>query len=355
MTHLEDPKGDNLIAGARIPVLSVIVPVRNEADHIEACLRAILDSAPPGGIEVLVADGLSTDDTAKTVKEFSARDARIHFLVNPGLYAPHALNLGLRAARGKYVARVDGHCRVEPGYFESCLKELDQGTWDCVGGTLVNEGLTATGRAVAAAMSSPIGVGGALFRTGTDRPVAVDTLAFGVYRRDVFDCVGNFDERLIRNQDDEFNLRIRLAGGQILLLPNLRVRYVVRNSIPQLGRQYFQYGYWKLKVMRKHQRIPSIRHVVPTSFYLCLLILAIMTPWSNLARIALGSTVTVYVISLLGEALRLSIRRRAPWLRTALGLGAMHASYAWGLLLAIFDALSQRRRRSDSQHTKLSR
>lgn len=334
---------------ALAPRLSIIVPVRNEAKYIQGCLQSILQNAPPGGLEVLVVDGRSDDGTADLVREMALSDDRIRLIDNPSLFVPNAMNLGIRASSSEYVGRIDGHCRVEPGYFTGCLEVLESSTYACVGGALVNEGDSATGRAVAAAMSSPLGVGSVGFRTGAPQSKEVDTVGFGVYRRDIFDRIGYFDESFIRNQDDELNLRLIRGGAKILLVPELRIRYTVRSSLAQLYRQYFQYGYWKLAVMMKHKGFASVRHIVPSLFLVGIACLAVMSAWSTLAVLALGAVLALYVAALLLEGLRMSIRRRCSWLLTASAIATMHFSYGWGLISAIGGSGRGRK------HTRLSR
>lgn len=337
------------------PRLTVIVPVRNEAGFIDDCLESILRAAPAGGIEVLVVDGRSDDGTRERVGRRATAEPRIRLLDNPARYVPTAMNIGIREARGSYIARIDGHCRVEPGYFESCLRRLEAGDWDCVGGMLIQEGRTPTGRAVAAAMSSRVAVGGADFRTGTDRERLVDTLAFGVYRREVFERIGLFDEELIRNQDDELNFRLVRAGGKILLVPDARVRYFVRDSLGRLARQYFQYGYWKLRVMRKHGRPAAPRHLVPSLFLLALAGLGLASPWLKLARVALGALLGSYLLVVAVAAAWLARSRGAPLGRTLLAIPAIHFSYGGGLLRALLEGLGPSPRRRGPRHGDLTR
>lgn len=322
-----------------VPILSVIVPVRNEKGYLRATLESILADAPGGGLEVIVVDGMSDDGTAEEARAMAAADSRIKVLENPTRFVPRAMNLGIAAASAPFIGRIDGHCLVVPGYFEGCLARLREGSWDCVGGAWTNEGRTQVGRAVAAATSSPIGVGSARYKTGTGGETEVDTLSFGVYRREVFDRIGTFDEAFIRNQDDELNLRLTRAGGKILLVPTLRIRYFVRDSIRMLARQYYQYGYWKWRVFRKHGRFASLRHVAPSAFLLALAASAASAAFLPAGKVAFGLVTLPYLAVILGESLRLSANHKAPAGFVALALMTLHFSYGSGLLRAILDAL----------------
>lgn len=321
------------------PVLSVIVPVRNERSWIRGCLDSILADAPAGGLEVIVVDGESDDGTAEVASEVAAADARVRLLTNPSHFVPQAMNLGIAEAAGEYIGRVDGHCAVVPGYFSGCLERLEGKGYDCVGGVLINEGTTPAGRAIAAATSSAIGVGSARFRTGRGGESTVDTIAFGVYRSDVFERVGLFDEMLVRNQDDELNLRLVRAGGRILLVPSLSIRYFVRDSVRMLGRQYFQYGYWKWRVFRKHGQFASARQLAPPLFVAAVLLAALAAFFVPKGPLLLAALVVPYTLVVLGESLRLGRARQAPWWRIVQAIMTVHVAYGAGLIKAMIDAM----------------
>ena len=322
------------------PQLSVIVPARNEKHFIRGCIESILSDAPAGGIEVIVVDGLSDDGTTSIVREIASTEPRVRLLDNPSRFVPQAMNLGIQAAAGEFIGRVDGHCLVERGYFPAAIRKLLEVRCDCAGGVLVNEGRTPTGRSIAAATSSPIGVGSARFRTGHDQEVLVDTLAFGVYRKDVFHRIGLFDERFVRNQDDELNFRLVLAGGRILLLPSVRIRYFVRDSLRLLWRQYFQYGYWKWRVFRKHGRFASWRQLAPSTLVLSIALLAVASLAGRAGQIALAASLFLYLMAVGLAGAWLARRGRAPWMHTAAAIVTLHISYGIGLLVAALRALT---------------
>jgi glycosyltransferase involved in cell wall biosynthesis len=252
-------------------LISVIVPVRNEAVHLERCLNSIRSqSLHNATLEILVIDGESTDQTREIVKNLQKTDPRIYLLENPQKTAPYALNIGLQSARGEVLVRVDGHCELAADYLQLCLDILTSKPMaGCVGGRLHNQGTTWWSEAIALGMSSPFGVGNALFRY-TRQACEVDTLAFGAYRREVIEQVGLFNQSLTRNQDDEYNFRVRAAGWIIWLDPRIQASYYTRSSLQALWKQYYQYGYWKIKVLRQYPRSLQIRHLIPGLFVLAL-------------------------------------------------------------------------------------
>lgn len=254
------------------------MPIRNEADYIERSLRSVLaQDYPPDRLEVLVADGISTDATREIVQQTcknhnlpTFQPSNVQLIDNPVRIVPTALNIAIRQARGDIIIRVDGHCEIAPDYVSQCVHYLRETEADCVGGPIKTVGETVVARAIALAMSSPFGVGGATFRTGSDTEKFVDTIAFGAYRRDVFERIGLFDENLPRNQDYEFNARLRQEGGQIFLTPAIRSVYYSRSTFRGFWHQNFWTGYWKVRLLGRHPQTLISRHVVPALFTLSL-------------------------------------------------------------------------------------
>ena len=248
------------------PSVTVVMPVRNEAAFIDRSLGAVLDQEGVARPQVIVVDGHSTDGTPSRVSEVAAgRSAPVTVVDNEARIVPVSMNLGLARATGDVIVRVDGHCVIAPDYLRRCLDALRASGAECAGGPMETVGETPVAAAIAAAQSSRFGVGGVAFRT-SEQAAFVDTLAFGAYRREVFDRVGGFDEDLVRNQDDELNLRLTLAGGRIWMDPSIRSTYFSRGTLAGLWRQYHGYGFYKVRVMRKHRTVPSPRHLVPAAF-----------------------------------------------------------------------------------------
>ncbi len=255
-----------------LPSVSVILPVRNEAGFITACLRCLAaQDYPRDHFEVLLVDGESTDATiAEARAALPGVTLTVRILSNPGLTTATALNLGVRHARGAILIHLDGHTEVPPGFISANVRVLEQTGADCVGGPIQTVGRTPIGRAIALAMSSRFGIGDASFRRPDAEAEETDSVPFGAYRRDVFDRVGLFAEDIDRGEDDEFNYRLRNAGGRIMLSPSIRSTYYCRDSLQALARQYWSYGLAKSAVLQRHPQRLRPRHLVPSALVLTL-------------------------------------------------------------------------------------
>ncbi len=317
------------------PRVSVILPIRNEASHIARCLESVCaQDYSPQRLEILVVDGMSDDGTRAVVADFAARDARVRLLDNPRRIVPTALNRGLAVSTGEIIIRVDGHAVIARDYVRRCVADLERVSADCVGGPIQALGETYVARAIAVAQSSPFGVGDAAFRHARESQY-VDTLAFGAYRRRVFDRVGLFDEELVRNQDDEFNFRLTRAGGKIWLDCDIHSTYYSRSTLRALCKQYLEYGFWKVRVIQKHRRPASWRHLVPGLFVLALL-------GSLMVSVVLRTSFAFLLVSLpyVGVSLFASswtaARRGLAYLPVLpLAFAAMHLSYGFGFLAGL--------------------
>jgi len=264
--------------------VTIIFPIKNEAGFVRHSLGAVLEQDyPVEKMEVLVADGMSTDRTRRVIYELMAQHPHhdVSILDNPGGIVPSGMNIALRQAAGEIIIRVDGHTLIAPDYVRQCVEALRRTHADNVGGKMTAVGSGPFGRAVAMATSTSFGVGGARFHY-SDREEWVDTVYMGAWPRRVFEKIGLFDEELVRDQDDEFNYRLREAGGRVLLSPQIKSEYTVRGSLAGLWRQYFQYGYWKVRVLQKHPRQMRLRQAAPPALVLALLASAFLALFSVL-------------------------------------------------------------------------
>ncbi len=317
--------------------VSIIIPCRNEKEYIKNCVLSILENQSTSyDLEVLVCDGMSDDGTQEILVQLSQQYANVIYLKNVNLYTPHALNLGIQNAKGDYIGIFGAHALMKAEYIKMALELFEKNDEiACLGGVLKNIYLNKTSQSIGTAMSLPLGVGNAYFRTGNFEGF-VDTVAFGIYRKEVFETIGVFDEKLIRNQDDEFNYRMIKNGYKIYLSQKMKADYVVRSSYKKLFNQYFQYGYWKVYVNKIHKSITTFRQVVPLCWVLYLLLFPIVI-FSNTLFLAWLSGICLYILLLIGTALYEQIKNKNDGLSVAFTICILHFSYGFGYLKGIVD------------------
>ena len=318
--------------------VSIIMPIKNEERYIERSLAAVLNQDYPSEkLEVLIADGNSTDDTREKISEIlSGSKISLKIIDNPTGVVPKALNLGLQYAKGEIIIRVDGHCEIQKDYVSVCVEHLFNGEAECVGGSIDTIGESDIAQAIALAMRSPFGVGGVAFRVEGEESKFTDSVPFPAYLRKVFDQIGLYDEEMLCNEDDEFNYRLRKNNGRILLLHNLRTRYYSRGSLSSLWKQYFRYGLWKVRILQKYPQQMRPRQFVPLAFVLVLIltvILAVILPW---AWIPLVSLLGVYALANLVAAFLIASREawRYFW-PLPLAFATIHVGYGLGFLVGL--------------------
>jgi lipopolysaccharide/colanic/teichoic acid biosynthesis glycosyltransferase len=261
-------------AAAGAPFVSVVIPVRNERDFLAACLDSVLaNDYPAGRVEILAIDGASNDGSRAILDAYAARFPRLRILDNPQATTPAALNLGIAASRGEIFLRLDAHARLAQDYISQCVDWLAISGADNVGGAMrtLPRGTGLVAEAVALALSHPFGVGGSAFRTRPKKPCWTDTVFGGCYRREVFERVGGFNERLPRGQDMEFNLRLKRAGGRTLLVPSIRCDYFARSGLGSFLRHNWTNGVWAIRPFFESAIVPvRPRHLAPLGFVLAL-------------------------------------------------------------------------------------
>ncbi|MDJ0341269.1 glycosyltransferase family 2 protein [Streptomyces sp. H10-C2] len=312
-----------------LPAVSVIMPVLNEERHLRDSVRHILEQDYPGELEVVIALGPSADRTDEIAAELVAEDPRIHTVPNPTGRTPAALNAAIKASRHPVVVRVDGHGMLSPDYIATAVRLLAETGAANVGGIMHAEGENSWEEAVAAAMTSKIGVGNASFHTGGTAAPA-DTVYLGVFRREVLEEQGGYNVEFIRAQDWELNYRIREAGHLVWFSPELKVSYRPRPSVRELAKQYRNYGRWRHVVARYHRGSVNMRYLAPPAAVLGIaagIVVGVavtpfgwVVPAGYLAAITLGSLPA-------GRGLSLAARARIP-----VALATMHMCWGWGYL-----------------------
>jgi glycosyltransferase involved in cell wall biosynthesis len=327
-----------------MPFVSIIVPCYNEAGTIRLLLESISQQTfPVHEMEVIIADGLSTDNTRREISGFQEVHPELHVRIveNPQRIIPAAVNQGLAVALGEIIVRLDAHSLPRPDYVERCVQAIQNKRGDNVGGLweILPGGESWQARAIAAAAAHPLGVGDARYRLGGVAQ-AVDTVPFGAFRRQLVARIGTFDETLQTNEDYEFNVRVRKAGGIVWFDPHIRSGYFARKNFAALARQYWRYGYWKARMLRRYPSTFKLRQAAGL-FVVSFPILALLGVWYSWAWWVLAIETSVYLLALLAAGLQTAVKSRHASL--ALGvpaaIGIMHFAWGSGFLWSLASSL----------------
>lgn len=319
------------------PFVSIILPIRNEGKYLSRCLTKVFSQNYPGErIEVIVVDGMSSDTTQEIICSFQQDHHNLKKIENEGKIVSKGMNAALGIAKGDIIIRVDGHCEISPEYVRNCVKHLLEDDVDGIGGSMNTIGETPLSDTIAIAMSSTFGVGGSAFRTLSGKTRLVDTVPFPAYTRQIIQKVGAYDEELIRNQDDEYNYRIRERGGKILMSADVLSQYYSRGSLSKLWKQYYQYGYWKVRVLQKHPLQMSLRQFAPPLFVFSLfvsLLLLFLFDWGWLLSV---SIIGSYLIANFAAAILTASKKgwRHLYLLPVCYI-ILHISYGMGFLIGL--------------------
>lgn len=335
--------------------LSVVIPCRNEKNHIGECIQSIFSSDLPENIEmtVIVVDGMSTDGTREIINELNSIYSNLVLVDNIQKLTPFAFNIGINYKNFDYLQIVGARHIISKEYIIISINILISKTeiW-CVGGKLINAYTNYESELISRAMSTKFGMGIGNFRT-LEKSGLTDTVTSPMYHSSVFEKIGLFDEELIRNQDDDFNFRIRNSGGKIFFNSEISLKYYVRASFDKLWRQFFQYGYWKVFVNKKHKSLTTIRQLTPPLFvsYLILVFFFLILPF-DLYLITLFPLFTYFLISIF-TAIKISEKNSQVFVLIKTFL-ILHLSYGLGFLSGFLQFILLNKKPSDKQK-KLSR
>lgn len=323
-------------------LVSIIIPCRNEEAFIYKVLQNISEQTYGAeNLEVVVADGMSTDDTTGEIERFQKNHTqlKITLIENPEKVVPFALNKAIGMSEGEVIVRLDAHSVYPANYIERLVKELEArpdawnvgGCWDTQPGADTDEA-----KAIVAATSHPVGIGDADYRLKSSEIRKVDTVPFGCFKREVFDKIGLFDEDLVRNQDDEFNARIIENGGSIYLIPDLQIKYYARPTIKKMAKMFFQYGYFKPLVNKKREKPATLRQFAPP-----ILVLGILLGWIPVLfwppfAWVYGPALWIYIVMLLVVAITMKAQTNSR-IHIFICFVVIHFSYGWGYLRGILD------------------
>lgn len=322
-------------------MLSVIIPIYNEERYITLCMDSVLaQDYPHDDLEVLLVDGMSTDRTRQLLAPYVERYPFVRLLDNPGRTAPRAMNIGIVAARGSVLMRLDAHAVYERNYFSALTQALARLHADNVGAPCHTEVRERNARtlAIRAVLSCPFGVGNSSFRTGIDRVMEVDTVPFGCWPRDTFSKYGLYDERLTRNQDIELNKRIKRGGGHIYLVPDTHCAYLARETYAALARNNYANGLWNIRTVALTRQFSSLslRHFVPLAFVLSLVVpLLGGFLWHPLWLVGLLSALA-YVLALAMVSVRLARAQHLSVPRLLVTFAVLHISYGCGSVAGLW-------------------
>lgn len=330
-----------------IHTVSIICPVFNEENFIEACIISILEQDyPKEAMEVIFVDGNSTDSSTDIILRYTKQYSFLKLLNNPERIVPYALNKGLAAATGEVIMRLDAHCTYPTNYISELVRYLYQLNADNVGGVWNTQPAKDTPicQAIAFASSHPFGVGGSMHKIGASKIMETDTVPFGCYKREIFDKTGPFDTDLVRNQDDEFNGRLLNLGGKIYLIPQVIINYTARDTLCKMRKMYYQYGLYKPLVNKKLGAPATVRQFFPLLFLLGLIIGGIGSAFWPVVQHLYTTVLLLYLFIGIVVGSMGAIRTHQPLLTLLMPyvFFNIHMSYGIGYLVGIYNVLSKK-------------
>lgn len=318
-------------------LVSVIIPIRNEEKFIGRCLDSFLIQIKKrDDCEIICVDGMSTDKTTDIIKEYSARDGRVKLVVNTAKITPVAMNLGIRQSKGDFIMIVSCHAEYAFDYINKCLEVIERTKADHVGGymTTLPGKNSAVGMAIAMATSCAFGVGNSMFRLkGPEQEV--DTVPFGMYRRAVFEKIGLYDERLVRNQDIELNHRLQKAGGRIIISPEISSSYYNRSTYSGLWQQSFNNGFWNPYTVWLTGSGLSLRHFVPLFFVLGMVIMTAGSFFWWPVKWILAGYILLYLTVAFSFSIRSAWQNKTSVFLVLWSFVVLHIAYGFGSLWSI--------------------
>ncbi len=321
-------------------MLSVIVPIFNEEKYIEHCIQSVLEQDyPKNDLEVLFVDGMSNDNTRSIISSYSEMYPFIFLLDNPNRIVPYAMNIGIKAAKGNIIMRLDAHSFYQKDYFSVLTKRLVELGADNVGVVCKTDVLNKTPKtlAIREVLGNKFGVGNSTFRIGVNEVKEVDTVPFGCWRRDVFEKYGLYDVRLVRNQDIELNKRIINGGGKIFIVPDTYCTYLARETYKELSKNNYANGKWNILTVYYTNQLKSLslRHFIPFLFLLSLIIPLLLSliylPFIFLSILSL----LLYLLALGIISIKLSVSKKLNFFYLLASFITLHLSYGYGSLVGL--------------------
>lgn len=321
--------------------VSVLIPCRNEVQYIEGCINNVHSFyQPDGGFEVIVIDGMSTDGTREILSHLGRQFSDLSVIDNPGKTVPRAMNLGIQHAKGEYIVRADVRCIHPKSYLRDLIELSERTGADNVGGVLVPEfGNTYAQNAIGLAYKSRIAMGGALRDRG-DFVGETDTVYGGCFKRKRLLDVGMYDEEMARNQDDELSFRLREMGGKIIQDGRIKIRYFPRSSFWHLFKQFMQYGYWKVTVIKKHPHQASLRHFLPAVLVLSFVALSLLALLTAHGYLGFGVYTGMYFLAIGSVSFQSACKLKLKLLPgVVFAIFLIHISFGIGFIIGLIRKL----------------
>ena len=330
---------------SNLPFVSIIVPCYNEEKTIQHLLNGIFSQTyPRDKMEVVISDGLSTDGTLQTIQAFQQnhQGLQIRVVMNQARTIPSGLNQAITESRGEIIIRLDAHSMPIPEYVQRCVSALQSNKGTNVGGVWeIRSGSTTwIAESISLAAAHPLGVGDAMYRLNA-KAGAVDTVPFGSFYKSLIQKIGGFDETLLANEDYEFNTRVRESGGVVYLDPEIRSIYFSRSTLKQLAVQYFRYGFWKLKMLKRYPHTLRWRQALPPVFVLSLFMWVVLSLWLPIAFYILVLQLFLYFFVLGLAGIRLAFSKKKGYLifGIPLAIATMHITWGAGFLFSGISSL----------------
>lgn len=319
---------------SEISFVSIIVPCYNEENSIQHLLNAVFSQTyPRANMELIISDGMSIDGTRNVIADFQKEhaDLIVRVLENSARTIPSGLNQAIRESRGEIIIRLDAHSIPIPEYVERCVLAHESGKGDNVGGLWEIRAATDTwiAKSISYAAAHPLGAGDAMYRLNS-KEGAVDTVPFGSFRRALIDRIGMFDETLLANEDYEFNTRVRQSGGVVWLDPSIRSVYFSRSTIGKLADQYWRYGFWKYKMLRRYPESLRWRQALPPAFVFSLIVLSVLSLFSGIARNMFAGILFFYFLILGLAGLKSAFEKQKIFVAAGLPLAITTMHFSWG-------------------------
>lgn len=321
-------------------LVTAMIVVRNEENYIKISLKSLLEQEfPTNQYEVLIIDGMSDDNTMKNIQEVlkeNKRNIKVNILKNEKKILASGWNIGIQNAKGKYVIRIDAHAKASKNFIQKSIETIQKLPEDvaCVGGKLTSKSLEKEDKTISKVLSSPFGIGNSKFRY-SNKAQYVDTVAFGLYKKDIFEKVGYFDETLERNQDNNMHNRIRQAGYKFYFNPEIKSEYYVRNNLKKMLKQGFLNGKWNIIVFRQNKKNLSIRHLIPLAFVISISALIILACINRVFLYLLILELLFYILLGILFAMK-KTKNIFEIFKMLLYFFLLHISYGIGSLISIF-------------------